>query len=435
MHDTSNAQHEHLRAAARKAAQTGQASMAHGSYARLLEVQPDDVEALNFLGIHALSGDHLARARELLEHALAVAPDDAPTRKNLGIALLHSGDPERAQQVLQPALDEAPDYFVARLYLGVALERLGRDDDAATEYLRALTLANAQGHWRDPQSTPAGLRPVVAHAAEVVRAGYPRLLHAVLAPLHERHGRAAMARVDKCLAGYLGDLSVRPANPVQKPTFLYFPGLPETPFLSRDLFPWYEQMEACTDAIRDELLAVLAADGADLVPFLGEPPPGMTSQYLGGRADVKPQWDGLFFHRHGNRNEENCRRCPQTAAALEAAPTVRIRGHAPESLFSVLGAGSHILPHTGVTNTRVVTHLPLLVPGDCTLRVADQRHDWQQGRCITFDDTFEHEAWNNSNRTRVILLFDVWNPHMTPVEQIAVTELVAAIADLRGDDL
>ncbi|MGY0799238.1 aspartyl/asparaginyl beta-hydroxylase domain-containing protein [Lysobacter sp. A286] len=435
MTNTAPTPHESHRVDARLAAEAGQLAGARTAYTALLQAYPDDVEALNFIAIHTLSEGHPGRARELLEHALSVAPDDVPTRKNLGVALLHSGDPERARDVLQPAVDELPDYFVARLYLGVALERLGEQRQSVIEYLRALSAAHREGQWRDAQTTPAGLRPVVARAAEIVRSAYPRLLHAVMTPLRERHGAKAMARVDTCLSSYLGEITIKPEQPSQKPTFLYFPGLPETPFLSRDLFPWYEQMEACTDAIRDELLAVLAADGADLVPFLGEPPPGMSSQYLGGRADVKPQWDGLFFHRHGKRNEENCRRCPQTAAALDAAPTVRIRGHAPESLFSVLGAGSHILPHTGVTNTRVVTHLPLLVPGECTLRVADQRHDWQEGRCITFDDTFEHEAWNHSDRTRVILLFDVWNPHMTPVEQSAVTELVSAIADLKGEEL
>lgn len=426
--------HENQRAAARRAAEAGQLSVAQAAYAALLKASPDDVEALNFIAVLALSEGRHARARELLEHALAVDPDDVPTRKNLGLALLHSGNPERARHVLQPAVDELPDYFVARLYLGVALERLGQQRQAVAEYLRTLTAAHREGQWRDAQSTPAGLRPVVAHAAGIVRSGYPRLLRAVLAPLHERHGAAAMARVEKCLTGYLGEITVQSEHPSQKATFLYFPDLPAMPFLPRDLFPWYAEMEASTVAIRDELLAVLAAD-AKLVSFLGEPPPGMKSSYLGGRADVTPQWDGLFFHRHGHRNDTNCERCPLTAAALDAAPTVHIRGHAPEALFSVLGPGSHILPHTGVTNTRVVTHLPLLVPGECTLRVADQRHDWREGRCITFDDTFEHEAWNNSDQTRVILLFDVWNPYLTEVEQVAITELVATIGELKGDEL
>jgi len=426
---------ESLRSSARDAAEAGRADDAAMLYRKLLGSRPDDLEALNFLGVHAMAHGWFPRAREMLERALSIAPTDGATRKNLGITLLQSGEPEAARRLLSQAVGSAPDFFTARLYLGLALERLGQPHEALAEYFRAIASAQAEGYWLSPASTPAGLRPVVEHASRFVRAGHRRLLHAVLAPLHARHGRAAMARVDRCLDGYLGEVACKPGNPDQRPTFLYFPGLPETPILSRELFPWYERMEASTDAIREELLAVLAAD-ADLEPFLGEPPPGMKSDYLASsRNGAKAQWDGLFFHRHGRRNEENCRRCPATAAALEAAPTVHIRDHSPEALFSVLGAGSHILPHTGMTNTRLVTHLPLLVPGDCSLRVADQRHDWQQGRCVTFDDTFEHEAWNNSDRTRVILLFDIWNPHLTGIERTALAELVPAIAGLTGEQL
>jgi aspartate beta-hydroxylase len=110
-------------------------------------------------------------------------------------------------------------------------------------------------------------------------------------------------------------------------------------------------------------------------------------------------------------------------------PLVRIRDHAPETLYSVLRPGTHILPHRGVTNTRLVTHLPLIVPPDCALRVGGETHVWEEGRCITFDDTFEHEAWNRSDQTRVVLILDSWNPDLSEAEQAAVTDLVAAIGD------
>jgi aspartate beta-hydroxylase len=98
-------------------------------------------------------------------------------------------------------------------------------------------------------------------------------------------------------------------------------------------------------------------------------------------------------------------------------------------LYSVLRPGTHILPHRGVTNTRLVTHLPLIVPSDCAIRVGGEIHEWQEGRCVTFDDTFEHEAWNNSSETRVVLILDSWNPDLTEVERVAVTDLVEVIGD------
>ena len=121
--------------------------------------------------------------------------------------------------------------------------------------------------------------------------------------------------------------------------------------------------------------------------------------------------------------DENCARCPRTAAILDALPLVRIREHAPEICFSVLTPGTHILPHRGVTNTRVVTHFPLVVPEDCALNVGGELRAWEAGHCFTFDDTFEHEAWNRGESNRVVMLMDCWNPYLTQIERDAVTEL------------
>ena len=424
---------EALRAAARSAAMAADRPSATSAYRELLQRLPDDTEALNYLAVASLASGDPVGARLLLEQAMLASPADATTRKNLGLALLHEKRADEAEAVLRPALVEYPDFHAARLYLGTALEQQGRRRDAVAAYLQALTGAQAGGEWVDSGTTPAALAPAVKHALHFVRDHYPAVLKALVDPLEHRHGTQAVARLRRCLAGYLGDRSVAPASPDQRPTFLFFPDLPSPPIFDGNLFPWHAELEARTPFLKTELLSILAED-AGLVPFLGEPPPGMKSEYLAGNAG-RPQWDGFFFHRHGRRNDANCRRAPDTAAALDVAPIVRIPGHAPEALFSVLGAGSHILPHTGVTNTRVVTHLPLLVPGDCTLRVANQRHDWQEGHCVTFDDTFEHEAWNNSDRTRVVLLFDVWNPYLTDVECAGITELVRTIGDLKGDQL
>jgi aspartate beta-hydroxylase len=97
--------------------------------------------------------------------------------------------------------------------------------------------------------------------------------------------------------------------------------------------------------------------------------------------------------------------------------------------FSVLTPGTHILPHRGVTNTRLVTHLPLIVPDNCALNVGGELHVWQEGRCVTFDDTYEHEAWNRGDSLRVVMLLDIWNPHLAPAERDAVTVLLGAIRD------
>ena len=121
--------------------------------------------------------------------------------------------------------------------------------------------------------------------------------------------------------------------------------------------------------------------------------------------------------------------CPRTAALLDALPLCRIREHAPEVMFSVLTPGTHILPHRGVTNTRVVCHLPLIVPEDCALVVGGETHAWREGEAVAFDDTYEHEAWNRGSSTRVVLIIDVWNPHLTAAERDAVATLAGSMGE------
>jgi aspartate beta-hydroxylase len=110
---------------------------------------------------------------------------------------------------------------------------------------------------------------------------------------------------------------------------------------------------------------------------------------------------------------------------------MRVRDHGPEALYSVFAAGTHLLPHRGVTNARAVSHLPLVVPPDCALRVGGDEHTWREGRTVVFDDTYEHEAWNRSQEVRVVLIADVWNPHLSAGERAAIHDVITAIGDLR----
>jgi aspartate beta-hydroxylase len=184
-------------------------------------------------------------------------------------------------------------------------------------------------------------------------------------------------------------------------------------------------LEPQSNAIREELLAVLPQSERSERVFADD-----AAERKGlGSDQGAPTWNGFYFYRHGERRDENHALCPRTSAVLDAIPLVRIREHAPEVMFSVLTPGTHILPHRGVTNTRVVCHLPLIVPENCALVVGGETHAWQEGRAVVFDDTFEHEAWNRGSRTRVVLIIDVWNPHLTAAERDAVAALVEATGD------
>ena len=111
-------------------------------------------------------------------------------------------------------------------------------------------------------------------------------------------------------------------------------------------------------------------------------------------------------------------------------PLVKCHGTSPEAFFSLLKPGAHIRPHFGVANTKVAVHLPLVIPeGDCAIRVGEETRQWTEGRCLIFDDSFEHEAWNRSDQLRIVFIFDVWNPDLTPEECTAIEMLCAVSAD------
>jgi ornithine lipid ester-linked acyl 2-hydroxylase len=112
-------------------------------------------------------------------------------------------------------------------------------------------------------------------------------------------------------------------------------------------------------------------------------------------------WDVFGLYAFGQKIEKNCQICPQTTQLIEMIPGMTTAG------FSALQAGTHIKPHTGYTDAVLRCHLGLIIPDDrCGIRVGSDRRHWQQGKCVVFDDTLEHEAWNESNRPRIILLID-----------------------------
>jgi aspartate beta-hydroxylase len=260
-----------------------------------------------------------------------------------------------------------------------------------------------------------------------LRAHRRTALHSLLDTLAGRYGREALERVERGLRIYLREDAPEYVDPRQQPTFFYVPGLPAMPFFPRELFPWLEAFEACTTDIRQELLAVLPSETGRERVFTSEE---LERQNL--RAEQgPPTWNGYYFYRHGERRDDNCARCPRTAAAIDELPLSRVPEHGPEVLFSVFTPGTHLLPHQGVTNTRVVGHLPLIVPAECALRVGGELHEWQEGRVVVFDDTYEHEAWNRSDRTRVVLIFDLWNPYLSEAERAVISDLIVEIGAFR----
>ncbi|MBS0570582.1 MAG: aspartyl/asparaginyl beta-hydroxylase domain-containing protein [Proteobacteria bacterium] len=411
----------------RQLAALGRGEDALVEYNRVLAAQPEHAEALAFLGAREMALGRPQQAVDYLQRAARADPDAPQIQLSLGSAYLSARRLDEACDTLTRCLQLSPEAYVARLQLGVALEQSGHADAALSKYFGAIVQAQRGGRWLSDASTSPVLRAQVKHAMRVAFEGRKRLFEQLLAPHLARHGAAAMTRVTKCLKIYLGELPPDYPDPRQRPTFLYFPDLPFATYFDRNLFPWYEILENATAAIRDEMNAVREQPHT-LQPFLGEHTPEAMKAYLGGVEN--PVWNAYFFYRHGSRFDAHHEACPRTSAVLEALPTlVRIREHAPEVCYSVLTPGTHILKHRGVTNTRLVTHLPLIIPPNCAINVGGEEKVWQIGEVFGFDDSIEHEAWNRSDQTRVVMLMDVWNPYLTPPECEAITTLIEGIGD------
>lgn len=402
---------------------------AEAVYRDILRTAPDTPEALNFVAMCALSRGEFTAAQRDLEHAARLNPTEPEIWKNVGIVHLaqrHSGD---ALDAFDRALGIEPVHFAARLHRGAALEQLGRIDEATTAYFGAVVTAQNRGKWRNDMTTPPGLRPAVKHAIEFIAVHRKRILMDLLQPLREQYGAVSLARVERGLEIYLGDRPASYPDPRQYCKFFYVPGLSAQPYYPRDLFPWHAELEKHTDTIREELRGILDQP-IGVEPFLGTNDNRLLKEQKlldGTRGEA--QWNSFFFHRHGEVFEQNARRCPRTTEILDSLPLVHIRGHAPEVLFSILTPGSHILKHHGVTNTRLVTHLPLIIPEGCAINVGGVEHRWREGHCVTFDDTFEHEAWNRSDKVRAVMILDSWHPDLSEAEREAVALLVGGIGD------
>src|SRR5262249_27623772 len=151
---------------------------------------------------------------------------------------------------------------------------------------------------------------------------------------------------------------------------------PAIPFYDRDLFPWLPQLEAATDTIRGELEGLLARQSG-FAPYIDYPPDAPVNQWA--ELNRSPRWNACFLWKDGERQDEACGACAQTGALMETLPLARQPGFAPTVVFSALAPHTHIPPHTGSTNTRLLAHLPLILPGPARFRVGNETRDWRMG--------------------------------------------------------
>lgn len=166
-------------------------------------------------------------------------------------------------------------------------------------------------------------------------------------------------------------------------------------FFETDTLPWVQHVETHWTDIRAELDALLAR--IDNLPNFQD------IQQEQRDLTTDERWKVFPLYAYGERIERNCARCPKTDALLRSIPGMTT------GMFSILLPHKHIPPHIGPWKGVLRYHLALRTPADeklCRIRVGDQQRNWQRGKSLIFDDTFQHEVWNDSDEIRVVLFVD-----------------------------
>ena len=360
-----------------------------------------------------MSRRDVERAIACLQQATELAPDDPALWMRIAGIRRATGQAPQALEAVHKALAIVPRDFLALLMRASLLESI--DHPEAGE---------AWGHalaQRPESGIPPQLEPVIADA-EKHHAEWLEKRDAVLVQAMAEAEARADDEQRKRIARFRSN-SLRRTQPFHsQPTDYSFPELTEREFHPRRLFPWIAEVEAATEAITAEMRAVMASERAELVPYVQYEAHVPMDQWR--PLNLSMDWTAIHLIKHGRIVEANATHCPRTMALLQQLPQPQIPGASPNAMFSLLAPNTAIPPHVGITNSRLVCHLPLVVPEGCWFRVGGETRFWKPGEAFVFDDTMEHEAMNPTDQLRVVFIFDVWHPDLSPVEQEAVAALI-----------
>ncbi|ANY19013.1 Aspartyl/Asparaginyl beta-hydroxylase [Tsuneonella dongtanensis] len=372
---------------------------------------PDQRDRLD-TAVAAFRDRQFGRAADgLRQLASELAPTDMPWEL-LANAEAATGDRAAAMSALDRRLALDIRSVPALLLKAQLLEQDGDSGGATSHYQAALNQNAVSG------GCPEQLRPLLEHGQAYIGKSQQRYAEY----LRDTIGKPPSPRLAMALDLMAGKREVF----LQQPSVFYFPELPQRQFYEPAEFPWLEPMLALVPRMQAELEAVEnAAGAADFTPYVKAEPnrPAPNNPLLDD-----PAWGAFYFWRGGERVAANADRCPATMAALELAPMPRIDARSPVSLWSRLLPGAHIRPHHGMLNTRLICHIPIRTAPGCTLRVGNEVREWRDGVPLVFDDSIEHEARNDGDRSRTVLLFEIWRPEIAPDEREALARLFATIA-------
>jgi len=378
----------------------------------------EDAARLNREAVRAMAERRLPEAARLLEQALALDKTLLPAWMNLAAVKRMAGDLAGALAATDEAGKLDSQYFPAWMMRGALLEATGNPRQAAHSYQHALNRIRPEDA-ADPATGRA-----VARAQEFL-ATYRSEMEAFfldgIGPVPATGHSAPARRMNGFVDHLLGRRKIYHSNPGS----LYYPGLPSIEIHDREDFPFLPELEAATPEIQRELATVLADDNAGIEPY-AQFEDARTAQRW-HQLNYSLNWSAYHLANRGERIAAHREKCPFTAALLDRMPQPSLAQRSPAALFSILKPKTHIPPHCGVANFRLICHLPLILPEACRLRVGNVIQHWKMGEAFVFDDSIEHEAWNDSDHLRVVLIFDIWHPALSDEEKAFLSHAVTFV--------
>ncbi|MFQ5563239.1 MAG: aspartyl/asparaginyl beta-hydroxylase domain-containing protein [Parvularculaceae bacterium] len=318
------------------------------------------------------------------------------------------------------AFREDPTNAPLALYAGAALDRAGRAEEALAVWTLGDDANPALRRVRLHPEADGDLRAHSERADAAIRNHFTSLHRKTIDDYARTLDHDDLDRVRAGVWPHYAVESFKCRDPKQRPQIFYMPDLPIRPVTPNDMLPWVGAIEAAHREIRREFEKAVS-ENVKQHPYVSEDVEGEHWGKLRGKLD----WSALYIHFNAETTKE-ASALPKTIDALNAAKLVCRDGVPLETFFSCLKSGVHIPPHYGLTNSRLTVHLPLIVPEGCEIRVGDEFYQWEEGRIIAFDDSFEHEVWNRSDRERVVLIFETYHPDLSPTEVEAIERVYAA---------
>jgi len=380
----------------------------------LLNQDENHPSALDFLCNEAMEKGKLPEAEKYLLKLVSLMPENISLLNKLGYLYEEQGKLEEALKAYGQCWKLDKNNPTIYLYMGYLHLKMGQEDQAAQVFSLGDDIDGRiiKAYMNEACSEKISIRSKAAH--EILCKILTNLHMDTISGLDKSDD---MKRILDAVWPQVEDRSFSYKNKIQRPELFYIPQLHDQVVFKQADLPWAKGLEEKFDVIRDEILTNLSITD-DGEPYLSEDIGANGSDW--DHIVKKMNWAAVHFYKRGVPNEEAIKKYPKTAGALKEIPFADIHGLPMEVFISILKPHTKIPPHFGVSNSPLTVHFPMLVPENCGLKAGNEVCEHVEGKVFAFDDSYLHEAWNDSDEPRVVLIFEVWHPDLTEPEKQAV---------------